>query len=966
MDLESSIPESREDHEQGSEDHSVSTVPQLAMFRDASHFSIQGSTLVMVGRDYNVTNNYNNYNMTSPMRPNLSIDHVLRCPPPSNNFVGRKNILQKLSKIFAAPVVSITCEKADMMDDIVSRVKTWSEFSFIVWDASSEDGLEMGVAEWNSRIEGTSNDTLLILQNADPSIDFESRIPYSLHTHVLILSTNSEVSLFASSAGSIFKLSASMNKRMYRELFEDVRKAFAYRQHIVSLVARGGTGKTQVARKFVYDHGKRFSHHWAFDASSETRLISHFKTLGDAANVGNEVEDVLHFLANIEKEWLLIFDNADHGVDLAKYIPRCNHGNVLITTRDKEVHQLSSLDHPFPDIPDLIVDEAIELLLKSAHQEDSEETHLAIVHALGCQALAIATAGTYVWQHPTCQLKDYLKVFNQKHDALLNFKLNTMDRYDSTIFIAFQLSFDFLSGTTKSFMKMCSLFHHFAIPIEIFYRGMSFTLEDVEIPPGEEGVVKSTAKKLTSFLTKFSDELDVNDSVDELAKMSLASYSADDHSISFHPVVHHCAQEIVDEDNLDYVGMLLLADVTPGVAESIEDYQFQRQLLAHVDHLYDETTGFPSVLIAQKLAWVFFQEGIWHTAAKLQEHVVEVAKRSFGRENVATFATMSNLAVTYGYLGRYNEAEVLQKEVLPLYKTVLGEQHPRTLTVMSNFACTYASLGRYKEAEILGKEALQLRRAVHGEKHSSTLESMVNLATIDSFMGRYHTAEVLSKDLLQLSKTLHGERHPKTLFCMSQLAMTYHHLGRYNEAEVLQQEVLNLHKIVIGEHHPDTLGLMLNLACTYSKLGRYKQANVLGEEVLQLHKTVLGEEHPNTLASMAYLASTYSDMGRYKEAEILEKEILQLHKIALGEKHPATLAVMSNLVLVHLLMGKYNEAEALGKEVLQLRSTVLGEQHPSTLTSMSNLAYTYSELGKYHEAETSEKEVLQLRRTVLR
>ncbi|KAF9062154.1 hypothetical protein BDP27DRAFT_1428190 [Rhodocollybia butyracea] len=289
---------------------------------------------------------------------------------------------------------------------------------------------------------------------------------------------------------------------------------------------------------------------------------------------GNEVEDVLHFLANIEKEWLLIFDNADHGVDLAKYIPRCNHGNVLITTRDKEVHQLSSLDHPFPDIPDLIVDEAIELLLKSAHQEDSEETHLAIVHALGCQALAIATAGTYVWQHPTCQLKDYLKVFNQKHDALLNFKLNTMDRYDSTIFIAFQLSFDFLSGTTKSFMKMCSLFHHFAIPIEIFYRGMSFTLED------------------------FSDELDVNDSVDELAKMSLASYSADDHSISFHPVIHHCAQEIVGEDNLDYVGMLLLADVTPGVAESSEDYQLQRQLLAHADHLYDETTGFPSVLIA--------------------------------------------------------------------------------------------------------------------------------------------------------------------------------------------------------------------------------------------------------------------------------------------------------------------------------------------------------------------------------
>ncbi|KAF9062155.1 hypothetical protein BDP27DRAFT_1484042 [Rhodocollybia butyracea] len=41
-------------------------------------------------------------------------------------------------------------EMQALVEAILSRVKTWSEFSFIVWDASSEDGLEMGVAEFKN------------------------------------------------------------------------------------------------------------------------------------------------------------------------------------------------------------------------------------------------------------------------------------------------------------------------------------------------------------------------------------------------------------------------------------------------------------------------------------------------------------------------------------------------------------------------------------------------------------------------------------------------------------------------------------------------------------------------------------------------------------------------------------------------------------------------------------------------
>jgi hypothetical protein len=100
-----------------------STAPQERMFANASHFGIEKSTFINV---------VNNWGAQTSVQPEFGIDDVLCCPPPSKNFVGREDILQKLSKFFAAPIVSITCETAEMMKDIVTRVETqWSGYVFV-------------------------------------------------------------------------------------------------------------------------------------------------------------------------------------------------------------------------------------------------------------------------------------------------------------------------------------------------------------------------------------------------------------------------------------------------------------------------------------------------------------------------------------------------------------------------------------------------------------------------------------------------------------------------------------------------------------------------------------------------------------------------------------------------------------------------------------------------------------------
>ncbi len=73
---------------------------------------------------------------------------------------------------------------------------------------------------------------------------------------------------------------------------------------------------------------------WFFDATSDATLAAGFKKLSKAAGINESVNDVQDFLGKMQEDWLLIFDNADDpNVELSKYIPQCNHGNIIITSR---------------------------------------------------------------------------------------------------------------------------------------------------------------------------------------------------------------------------------------------------------------------------------------------------------------------------------------------------------------------------------------------------------------------------------------------------------------------------------------------------------------------------------------------------------------------------------------------------------------------------------------------------------
>ena len=82
----------------------------------------------------------------------------------------------------------------------------------------------------------------------------------------------------------------------------------------------------------------------------------------------------LQWLASqTDGNWLLIFDNADNvDLRLKKYFPSCSSGNILITTRNRELRNYTAEDAD-ADVKGMDLEDAKNLLLVQARAKRSDE-----------------------------------------------------------------------------------------------------------------------------------------------------------------------------------------------------------------------------------------------------------------------------------------------------------------------------------------------------------------------------------------------------------------------------------------------------------------------------------------------------------------------------------------------------------------------------------------------------------------
>ncbi|KAJ7099110.1 hypothetical protein C8R44DRAFT_747794 [Mycena epipterygia] len=711
------------------------------------------------------------------------------------------------------------------------------------------------------------------------------------------------------------------------------------KQDIFLLHGLGGAGKTQIALKFMSESNSN---------SSIDTINTGLKSIAKTKAVGESSQDALEYLRSKQEDWLLFFDNADDPkINLNDYFPQCDHGNIIITSRNPGLVVYANSHSLVSDMEEI---DAVDLLLGSGGQETTDINKTAavqIVKALHYLPLAIIQAGAFISK--SGDLDSYLALYEQNRARLLSQKpAQAHDNYAWTVYTTWQISFDQLSPPAATFLQLCSLLHHQGISEKIFNNAATYKF-------GPSSPAKEELQMPLEFLSQFLgpdgvwDSFCFMDMTNEIRAYSLINFHPQQKMFSMHPLVHDWTRSKLPKKKSYQHCMVALVGMSLAglIQEDLQLTSFWMQ--PHIDFLLQGNSN-----VIPDFRHEFGKIYVWgenlKKAEELQIAAFQKRKDLLGEDHQDTLEAMYWLAWTYKNLGKLKEAEKLEVAVLQQRRNILGENHPDTLDIMGNLAWTYGVLGKFNEAEELGVSVLEKARSVWGDNHRDTLMTMGNLALTYQSLGKLKEAEELEVVVLEKRRNVLGDNHPDTLRAMGNLAFTYTALGKLKEAEDLEVVVLEKRN-VLGDNHPHILTSMGNLACIYKALGRLKEAEELEVSVFQKRRNVLGDNHPDILISMGNLASTYKALGRLKEAEELEVVVLEKRRNFLGDNHPNTLMTMANLAVTSRKLGKLKEAEELGIAALERWRNILGDNHTSTLRTMGHLAATYNKLERWQEAE---------------
>ncbi|KAJ7726554.1 hypothetical protein DFH07DRAFT_871647 [Mycena maculata] len=364
-------------------------------------------------------------------------------------------------------------------------------------------------------------------------------------------------------------------------------------------------------------------------------------------------------------------------INLQQFIPRCKHGNILITTRN----------------PELCI--SFEHLTKQAAQ------FLQLYSFLHHEGIAESMFSHATWDHLS---------FTEVIGEIRSYSLMELDPHKGTYSIHPLVQDWTRSNLTDAHWDwMCTVtLIGMSVPFGEQVEDYQFR---IQLLPHVDSLLSNDMAKESdvNFQFIFGRAADLEAMVLEKRKQFLGGEHPDtllamgNLAASLKALVLEKRKQLLGEDHPDT--LLTMANL----AYSYQAADLEVMVLEKRKQLLGEEH--PATLLAMaNLACSYLDVGRSQEAVDLETIVLEKMNQLLGGEHPDTLLAMGNLAASY--------AVDLETIVLERMKGLLGEEHPHTLLAMANLASSY-----HLETIVLEK-----RKQLLGEDHPETLRAMGNLA----------------------------------------------------------------------------------------------------------------------------------------------------------------------------------------------------------------------------------------------
>ncbi|KAF5613399.1 ankyrin protein, partial [Fusarium sp. NRRL 25303] len=625
-----------------------------------------------------------------------------------------------------------------------------------------------------------------------------------------------------------------------------------------ALVGLGGVGKTQIALQLAHlvkndnQSHQQYSVIWmpALSMASFEQACTRMIEVFDIEHTDNEdpKETFKDFLSSKEAgKWFLIIDNADdmktlYGTaqepgGIADYIPDCEQGYVLFTTRSREV-AVTVAQTNIPELSEMDKKDARTLLQSSLIQRDQmQDTDLAdrLLHELAYLPLAITQASAYMTIN-RISIKEYMRLLQNTDQDMV--ELLSVGIRDGTHYDAAQGAV--ISTWIVSFKQIRAL-HKEAATLLSF----AACIEPKAIP--------------RTLLPRLGTEQSMARAIGTLCGYSFLSQREDGDMFDMHSLVHLATRRWNEdegrEEGIQQLALARIAEEFP--TDDWENREVWRQHLPHALRILTNMDSDGSDDMCNLGYWAgrcLHVDGKARQAVGILGNVVSIRETTLAESHPDRLASQHVLARAYQANGQVVEAVKLLKHVVEVHKTTLAESHPDRLTSQHELAGAYQANGQVAEAVKLLKHVVEVHKTTLAENHPSRLASQHALAGAYQANGQVAEAVKLLKHVVEVHKTTLAESHPDRLTSQHVLAGAYQANGQVAEAVKLLKHVVAIRETTLAESHPDRLASQHALAGAYQANGQVAEAVKLLKHVVEVHKTTLAENHPSRLASQRALA----------------------------------------------------------------------------------------------------------------
>ncbi|MCC7014282.1 MAG: protein kinase [Planctomycetes bacterium] len=298
--------------------------------------------------------------------------------------------------------------------------------------------------------------------------------------------------------------------------------------------------------------------------------------------------------------------------------------------------------------------------------------------------------------------------------------------------------------------------------------------------------------------------------------------------------------------------------------------------------------------------------------------------------------------------GRIAEAAEQYSEVIPRAERVLGPDDPVTLRILSESAMLFSSLRRFDLAEANAREAYERSRRALGPDHPLTLPAAMRYGLILQQLGKTEALVPLQRDVVDGALRAFGEQHRNVPYAMYSLASAQLATRDAAGAEATARRALEL----AGRHHPDDDEIdgivRIPLSNALVTLGREAEALELLEVGVQRLASGPLAAHPLLVDQRGMLASLYAKLGRVDDAVREYSAAVEGAERSFPPEHPNVVLPKGQRAL--LRVSANGDAGAVG-ELRDACELLVGALRPDQAAAGRTMA---AELAKWYAAHGAE------------